>query len=75
MQQRCAAVQQTQIEKPEFIEPSFEANRQELEFSSPAFTKIFDELIQPKENQFANEPPEQQKFKKRRKRKQHQSPS
>jgi hypothetical protein len=71
IQQRCNAEKPTQVEKPRFSNSPFEHDKIESQSPSAGFTKIFDELIQPEENRFANEPPEQRKFKKRKRRQKH----
>ncbi len=70
IQQRCNTKQQLPIGEMQSDESSLKQNMQEVKLQSTGFSKVFDDLIQPEANQFANEPPEQGKFKKRRKRKQ-----
>lgn len=72
IQQRCKGEQQMQIEKSQLNQSSFEQEQQNLQTPSTGLSTLVDDLIQPEQNSFANEPPEQRRFKKR-KRKQQQS--
>lgn len=72
IQQRCTTEQPT-MQKEQPFEQSFRnENKEDLQIQI-GLSKTLDELLQPENNQYANEPPEQRKFKKRRKRKQQQS--
>lgn len=71
IQQRCNAEQQIPIERRQVAQLPFEYDEHKSQLSSLGLSKIFDDLIQPEENQFANEPPEQRKFKKRKRKHRH----
>lgn len=71
IQQRCNAQQQPQTEKPHLSQPVFQPYKKEIQLPSTGLAKIFEDLFQPEENKFANEPPEQRKFKKRKRKQKH----
>ena len=71
IQQRCSSEEQIQVEKLQIIQPQFENEKSEFQPTTLGVAKIFDDLIQPEENKFTNEPPEQRKFKKRKRKQKH----
>ncbi len=71
IQQRCNTQPHVQTEKPHVSHAVFEPHEKENQFSTTGFTKIFDDLVTPEENRFASEPPEQRKFKKRKRKQKH----
>jgi len=71
IQQRCIAQQQTPTEKVQLIQSNLQYEKQDFQPSPIGFAKMMDELSQPEENQFANEPPEQRKFKRRKRKQKH----
>ena len=71
IRQRCNSEQQISNDTPQVGEISFEQKKQEVQSASFGISKIFDALIEPEQNQSANEPPEQHKFKKRKRKQKH----
>ncbi len=72
LRQRCTAEQIKQDENPHLTHPSFEEEKSEFKSYLPGIEKVFEDLLEPEENKFTNEPSELRKFKKG-KRKQKQS--
>jgi hypothetical protein len=66
IQQRCAAAYPATI-KEEPLTQSFKNETAESTLLTTGLSKLFDDLLQPENNQSANEPPEQRKFKKKEK--------
>ncbi|HEX5152780.1 MAG TPA: relaxase/mobilization nuclease domain-containing protein [Parafilimonas sp.] len=71
IQQRCSSQQSIAQKQFELRQSPIPESKGNLNLADSAI-KLLDELMQPEKNQLANEPAEQQKFKKRRKRKQQQ---
>lgn len=71
IQQRCNSEQQISNYRPQAAEVHFEEKKREAQFTISGISKIFDVLIQPELNQFAAEPTEQLKFKKKKRKQQH----
>ena len=71
IQQRCNSEQKSLTDKHQFLRSPIAQEKQDFQPSPLGFTKAMDDLIQPEENQFANEPPEQRKFKKRKRKQKH----
>ena len=73
IQQRCSTDQET-FSKQQSLHPLSAFETEDSNKIKTDLSKMLDDLLQPENNQYVNEPLEQQKFKKRRKRKQQQSP-
>ncbi len=72
IQQRCSSEQPT-IQTEQSLQPSLKNESAELLHIDTGLSKVLDDLFRPENNQYANEPPELRKFKRKKKRKQHQS--
>ena len=70
--QRCAG-EKLQLSEAQSITDQHLVQRENKNSYAPGSFKMLDDLMRPENNVNANEPPEQQKFKKRKKRKLHQS--
>jgi hypothetical protein len=76
IQERCSADQVLTPKQHQLQQQSLQVSRygaHEINKIETGLSKVFNDLLQPENNLYANEPSEQKKFKKRRKRKQHQS--
>jgi MobA/VirD2-like, nuclease domain len=72
IQQRCAS-EQTTLQREQSFQYSIKNESPDLTDVDIGLSKVLDDLLHPENNQYANEPPELRKFKRKRKRKQHQS--
>jgi len=70
--QRCAE-ERLAVSNNQSITPTHATEAAEINIHASELYKAFDDLMQPEQNMYANEPAEQKKFKKRKKRKQYQS--
>lgn len=72
IQQRCSA-EHLEVSKQRPFQQSSRYEMDEINSNQTISFKMLDDLLQPEANQYANEPPEQRKFKRKRKRTQQQS--
>ena len=70
IQQTCVADMQIATSKQQLLSSIAEHGKDEIRYSGLGFSGIVDGVLQPEENKLVNEPAEQRRFKKRRKRKQ-----